>query len=144
MSDFYNTDWDLREAQARRRRDVARRGYEFDVANLIRRSQENITDINRQYAQGLEPRTTSFSRRGLGRSGLFRRAMSDYASEQQRALGGVSRSVSEQLAQKQLEEQRSAMELQDYLDEIQRAKAQKIYEDAASLRAWSPFTGLYS
>jgi hypothetical protein len=144
MSDFYNTDWDLQEAQARRRREAARRAYEFDVSNLVRKSQESTAELNRQYAQGLEPRATGYTRRGLGRSGLFRRAMSQYAAQQQRGLGDITRGVTESLAQKQLAEQQSAQELQDTLDALARAKAQQIYNEAAQLKSWAPFTGLYS
>jgi len=86
MSDFYNTSYDFQEAQARRRRDLSRRGYEFDVSNLIRQGQKNLLDLNRQYYQGFEPRVSNYAQRGLGRSGLFRQAMSDYATQQQRAL----------------------------------------------------------
>jgi hypothetical protein len=144
MSDFYNTDWDLGEAQARRRREKERRQYEFDIADIIRRSQESMLDVNRQYKSGFEPRVTGFARRGLGRSGLFRRAMAQYAAENQRSLGDITRSAAEQAAAKQLGEQQSAQGLQDYLDELARQKAQKIYDEAALLKAWSPFTGLYS
>ena len=144
MSSFYNPNYDLQEAAARRRRETARRGYEFDVSNIGRRTSEATEAINRQFRQGLEPRATGFARRGLGRSGLFRRAMSQYASDQQRALGDVTRQASEQLAKLQLGEQESAMNLQDVLDSIARAKAQEVFSSAATLRSFAPFTGLYS
>lgn len=144
MSSFYNPNYDLQEAAARRRREMARRGYEFDVSNINRRSQEAMEAINRQFREGLEPRTTSFTQRGLGRSGLFRGAMSKYASDQQRGLTDITRGASEQLAKMGLGEQQSAQELQDVLDAIARAKAQEIFSSASQLRAWSPFTGLYS
>lgn len=144
MSSFYNPNYDLQEAAARRRRETARRGAEFDISNIGRKSGVRIQDINRQFREGLEPRVTSFSQRGLGRSGLFRRAMSDYASAQQRALGQEATSTSEQLARIGLGEQQSAAELQDVLDAIARAKAQEIYSSASNLREWAPFTGLYS
>lgn len=144
MSSFYNPNYDLQEAAARRRRETARRGYEFDVSNIGRRTSEATEAINRQFRQGLEPRATGFARRGLGRSGLFRRAMSQYASDQQRALGDVTRQASEQLAKLQLGEQESAMNLQDVLDAIARAKAQEVFSSAATLRSFAPFTGLYS
>lgn len=144
MSSFYNPNYDLQEAAARRRRETARRGYEFDVSNIGRRTSEATEAINRQFRQGLEPRATGYARRGLGRSGLFRRAMSQYASDQQRALGDVTRQASEQLAKLQLGEQESAMNLQDVLDAIARAKAQEVFSSAATLRSFAPFTGLYS
>jgi hypothetical protein len=144
MSSFYNPNYDLQEAAARRRRETARRSYEFDVSNIGRKSQQSITEMNRQYRQGLEPRATGFTRRGLGRSGLFRRAMSQYAADQQRGLQDITQATSERLAGLRLQEQQSAQELQDVLDSIARAKAQEIYASASTLRSFQPFTGLYS
>lgn len=144
MSSFYNPNYDLQEAAARRRRETARRSYEFDVSNIGRKSQQSITELNRQYRQGLEPRATGFTQRGLGRSGLFRRAMSQYASDQQRSLQDITQSTSERLAGLRLQEQQSAQELQDVLDSIARAKAQEIYSSASQLKSFAPFTGLYS
>lgn len=144
MSSFYNPNFDLEEAAARRRRETSRRGYEFDVSNITRQTQQKLADINREYSRGLEPRATSFSQRGLGRSGLFRRAMSDYASQQQRDLAAATQESASAIAKAGLGEQSSAQELQDVLDAIARAKAQEIFSSASQLRAWSPFTGLYS
>jgi hypothetical protein len=144
MSDFYNTNWDLQEAEARRRREMARRAYELDVSNIAQRGQQSLLEAQRQYAQGFQPRVTGFAQRGLGRSGLFRQAMQDYAAEQQRTIGDITRSSAEQLAGKQLEDQRAAQDLQDALDAIQRGKAQDIYNSAATLKEWAPMTGLYS
>lgn len=144
MSSFYNPNYDLQEAAARRRRETARRSYEFDVSNIGRKSQESIAELNRQYRQGLEPRATGFTQRGLGRSGLFRRAMSQYAADQQRGLQDITQATSERLAGLRLQEQQSAQELQDVLDSIARAKAQEIYASASTLRSFQPFTGLYS
>lgn len=144
MSSFYNPNFDLEEAAARRRRETQRRAYEFDVSNLTRQAQESMGNLNRQYRSGFEPRITSFARRGLGRSGLFKRAMANYAAEQQRSLGDITRSTGERLASLQLQEQQSAQDLQDVLDAIARAKAQEIFSSASNLKSWAPFTGLYS
>jgi hypothetical protein len=144
MTDFYNPQYDLEEAAARRRRETRRRGYEFDVSSLGRRGQEAQMEINRQFAQGMEPRVTSFSRRGLGRSGLFRRAMSDYAAEQQRQLAAQTRGLSEQLGQLSLQDLEASTELQDALDALRLRKAREIQSSASQLKSWAPFTGLYS
>ena len=144
MSDFYNTDYDLQEAQARRRRDAARRAYEFDVSNTIRQGQKNLLDLNRQYYQGFEPRVSNYAQRGLGRSGLFRQAMSDYATQQQRALGETAQATTEGLSRLQLQDQQSAQDLQDILDQIQQQKTQDILNSASTIQQWSPFTGIYA
>lgn len=144
MSDFYNTSYDFEEAQARRRRDLSRRAYEFDVSNLIRQGQKNLLDLNRQYYQGFEPRVAGFAKRGLGRSGLFRQAMSDYATQQQRAIGESAQATTEGLSRLGMQEQQSAQDLQDILDRIQQQKAQDILDSASTIQAWSPFTGIYA
>jgi len=144
MSDFYNTNWDLQEAQARRKREMARRAYELDVSNIAQRGQESLLESQRQYAQGFQPRVTGFAQRGLGRSGLFRNAMQEYAANQQRAMGDIARSTAEQIGGKQIEDQQAAQDLQDALDAIQREKAQSIYNSAATLKEWAPMSGLYS
>lgn len=144
MSDFYNTSYDFQEAQARRRRDLSRRGYEFDASNLIRQGQKNLLDLNRQYYQGFEPRVSNFSQRGLGRSGLFRQAMSDYATQQQRAIGETTQATTEGLSRLQLQDQQSAQDLQDILDSIQQQKTQDILNSASTIQQWSPFTGIYA
>jgi len=144
MSDFYNTSYDFQEAQARRRRDLSRRGYEFDVSNLIRQGQKNLLDLNRQYYQGFEPRVSNYAQRGLGRSGLFRQAMSDYATQQQRALGETAQATTEGLSRLQLQDQQSAQDLQDILDSIQQQKTQDILNSASTIQQWSPFTGIYA
>lgn len=144
MSDFYNTSYDLQEAQARRKRDLARRGYEFDVSNLVRQGQKNLLDLNRQYYQGFEPRVSNYAQRGLGRSGLFRQAMSDYATQQQRAIGESAQATTEGLSRLQLQDQQAAQDLQDALDAIQSAKTQEILNSAMTLKDWAPFTGIYA
>lgn len=144
MTDFYNPQYDLEEAAARRRRETRRRGYEFDVSNLGRRGQEAMLEINRQFTRGMEPRVTSFSRRGLGQSGLFRRAMADYAAEQQRQLASQTRNLSEQLGQLGLQDFEASTELQDALDALRLRKAREIQSSAAQIKSWAPFTGLYS
>jgi len=144
MSDFYNTSYDFQEAQARRRRDLSRRGYEFDASNLIRQGQKNLLDLNRQYYQGFEPRVSNYAQRGLGRSGLFRQAMSDYATQQQRAIGETTQATTEGLSRLQLQDQQSAQDLQDILDSIQQQKTQDILNSASTIQQWSPFTGIYA
>lgn len=144
MSDFYNTSWDLQEAQARRRREAARRAYEFNASNLIRQSQKNLLDLNRTYYQGFEPRVSGFAQRGLGRSGLFRQAMSDYAAQQQRAVGEQTQATTQGLTDLQMQDQQAAQDLQDALDAIQQGKAQEIIDSASQLKQWAPFTGLYA
>jgi hypothetical protein len=92
----------------------------------------------------MEPRTTGFAKRGLGNSGIFQRAMQEYASNQQRSLGDVARSQQEGLQDLNTQEANSANDYKDYLDALAIKKQQEIAQAAGSLQDWSPFTGLYS
>jgi hypothetical protein len=83
---------------------------------------------------------STFGRRGLGRSGLFQRAMKDYATAQQRAVGDIYARQQQELANIDLDQQQADLELQNALETLQLQKQQKIIEDAARL---ADFTGFY-
>jgi hypothetical protein len=144
MAEFTNPFAVVDEAAARRKRLNATNSI------LAQRTQSNTNyanqyrDVMKQYQQGMDPRVSGFAKRGLGRSGLFQRAMKDYAMGQQDQLGQIAgNQVSEEYAL-QLQDQQSAQELQDFLDRQRISKAQEIANAASSLQDWSPFTGLYS
>ena len=98
----------------------------FDIYNKAARTRQRVTEQNsirdqlaalsgggarayesltRTYQQGMEPRTAGFAKRGLGNSGIFQRAMQEYAANQQRSLAmwhGHSRKVCRILMLKRL------------------------------------------
>lgn len=144
MAEFTNPFAVVDEAAARRKR--------LNEMNSIlsQRTQSNADyanqyrDVLKQYQQGMDPRVSSFAKRGLGRSGIFQRAMQEYALNQQNQLGQLAGTQASQENALQLQEQQSSQELQDFLDRQKIAKAQEIANAASSLQDWSPFTGLYS
>ena len=144
MAEFTNPFAVVDEAAARRKRLNAQNSI------LAQRTQSNTEyanqyrDVLRQYQQGMDPRVSGFAKRGLGNSGIFQRAMKDYALNQQNQLGQLAGNQASQENALQLQEQQSAQELQEFLDRQQIAKAQEIANAASSLQDWSPFTGLYS
>lgn len=144
MAEFTNPFAVVDEAAARRKR------LNEQNSILAQRTQSNVDygnqyrDVLRQYQQGMDPRVSSFAKRGLGRSGIFQRAMQDYAMNQQNQLGQLAGTQASQENALQLQEQQSAQVLQEFLDRQKISKAQEIATAASSLQDWSPFTGLYS
>ena len=144
MAEFTNPFAVVDEAAARRKR------LNEQNSILAQRTQSNVDygnqyrDVLRQYQQGMDPRVSGFAKRGLGRSGIFQRAMKDYALNQQNQLGQLASTQASQENALQLQEQQSAQILQEFLDRQRISKAQEIANAASSLQDWSPFTGLYS
>jgi hypothetical protein len=144
MAEFTNPFAVLDEAAARRKR------LNDQNSILAQRTQSNADytsnyrDVLKQYQQGMDPRVSSFAKRGLGRSGIFQRAMQEYAMNSQNQLGQIASNQAGQENALQLQDQQSAYDLQDFLDRQKIAKAQEIANAAASLQDWQPFTGLYS
>lgn len=144
MSDFSNPDYIFQEAEARRRRSLQNAGYQIDLKNLIASGNRQMMDIGQQYRAGMEPRVSGFAKRGLGNSGLFRNAMSQYATKQQQDINDLLANQQGQVSQLNLQEQSSGTALQDELDRIKRAKANDILNSAMTLKDWQPYTGLYA
>ena len=144
MSDFSNPDYIFQEAEARRKRALQNAGYQIDLKNLIASGNRQMMDIGQQYRAGMEPRVSGFAKRGLGNSGLFRNAMSQYATKQQQDINDLLANQQGQVSQLNLQEQSSGVSLQDELDRIKRAKANDILNSAMTLKDWQPYTGLYA
>lgn len=144
MSDFSNPDYIFQEAEARRRRALQNAGYQIDLKNLIAGGNRQMMNIGEQYRAGMEPRVSGFAKRGLGNSGLFRNAMSQYATKQQQDINDLLANQQGQVSQLDLQEQSSGTALQDELDRIKRAKANDILNSAMTLKDWQPYTGLYA
>ena len=140
-TDFYDTSYEIQAANARRNRALRALGGQQRAADLGLSTSTALRDINRQYAQGLEPRVSGFGRRGLGRSGLFQRAMKDYATAQQRAVGDIYARQQSELANIDLEQQQADLELRDALDRLALEKQQQIINDAAKLADFTGFLG---
>lgn len=140
-TDFYDTSYEIQAANARRNRALRALGGQQRAADLGLSTSTALRDINRQYAQGLEPRVSGFGRRGLGRSGLFQRAMKDYATAQQRAVGDIYARQQSELAGIDLEQQQADLELRDALDRLALQKQQQIISDAAKLADFTGFLG---
>lgn len=144
MAEFTNPFAVVDEAQARAKRLNAKNRILMQGQQANADYANNYRDLLQQYQQGMDPRVSSFAKRGLGNSGLFQRAMKEYAQNQQNQLGQIAGTQAGQLSDLQLQDQQSAQELQDFLDRQKIAKAQEIANAAAALQDWSPFTGLYS
>lgn len=140
----YMNDYLMQEAAARRRRMLSRAQFDYGVGELGRQLSQGLTEVGQKYSRGMEPQVTQYTGRGLGRSGIFQRAMKDYVEAQQKEVGGLYQGYNQSLGQLNLDEQAAGVALQDELDRIARAKQQEILNAAMELRAWSPYAGLFS
>lgn len=140
----YLNDYLAQEARARRQRALDRASYDAQIRDINRAGTQGVMDINQKYARGMEPQVTQYTGRGLGRSGIFQRAMKDYVQAQQRDLGDIYQGIQGKLGELNLGEQASGVALQDELDRIARQKQQEILNAAVELRSWAPYASLYS
>ena len=134
----------LGEAAERRRREQAYLRSQLQRAGLGAETQRSTRDVTRAYRQGAEPQITGYAQRGLGRSGIFNRAMQDYIGQYQRGVGDIAQRQQLGEAGIQLGEQISSEDLQDALDRLRLNTQSQIIADAAALRDFAPMTGLFS
>lgn len=144
MAEFTDPFQILDTAQARRRRLLEQQSILAQMGISQRKYANQYGELARQYQQGMSPRVSGYAQRGLGSSGLFQRAMREYAQNQQRQVGDLAMSQADEQNALQLREQQSAQDLQDFLDRQAIKKQQEIAAAASSLKDWQPFTGLYS
>jgi hypothetical protein len=137
-------DYGFQEAKARRERMLQRAQYDYGTSELNRQLSRGMLDIGQKYSKGMEPQVTQFTGRGLGRSGIFQRAMKDYVESQQREVGDLVGGAQSAMGQLNLGEQAAGVSLQDELDRIQRAKYSEILNAAAELKGFAPYAALYS
>lgn len=134
----------LNSAIARRQRNTDRAGYRAKLGSLSDAYTKSYKDISDRYRQGMSGQVTGFTGRGLGNSGLFQRAMQEYATAQQKEVGGAAETYNTGKNAAGVADQRSAQQLQDFLDTEEIKKLNNITTAASELRAWQPYTGLYS
>jgi hypothetical protein len=139
----YLSDYMMQEASARRKRAQSRAQYDYSIQELSRNASENLRDIGQKYSRGMEPQVTQYTGRGLGRSGIFQRAMKDYVESQQKDVGDVYRQLQAGMGQLALGENQAGADLQGELDRIARAKNQEILNAAVELRNWAPYAAAY-
>ena len=141
---FADTNYGLSEAAARRRYNQQFAGLQRQLGDLGRRTQRATADVNRAYMQAAPQQITSFTGRGLGRSGLFRQSMQDFAANQQRDLADIARQQTEGQTDIELQQQQYQNALQDELDRLRLERESQIMSDAATLKNYAPMTGLFS
>lgn len=139
---FADSQFGLGEAGARRRFTQSQLGSQLRLGELGRQTQRQSRDVSRAYRQAAPQQITGFTGRGLGRSGLFRQAMQDFAGQQQRDLSDIAQSQAAGQAQIELERQQNAIALQDELDRLELQRQQQILADAAALQEFAPIAGL--
>lgn len=138
---FADTQYGLGEAATRRRYDQQYRGTQQQLGDLGRRTQRANVDLTRAYQQAAPQQITQFTGRGLGRSGLFKQSMQNFAQQQQQGLADIASQQQSEQARLELQQQQYQNALQDELDRLRLQREQQIMADAAALKEWAPFSG---
>jgi hypothetical protein len=141
---FADTNYGLNEAAARRRYNQQYAGLQTQLGDLGERTQRALVDTTKAYQRAAPQQITSFTGRGLGRSGLFKQSMSDFAERQQQDLAGIARSQQDEQTRIALQEQQYKIALQDEIDRLRLQREGQIMADAAALKDLAPMTGLFS
>jgi len=141
---FADTQYGLGEAAARRRYDQQYAGIQQQFGDLGRRTQRANVDLTRAYQRAAPQQITQFTGRGLGRSGLFKQSMQNFAQQQQQGLADIASQQQSEQARLELQQQQYQNALQDELDRLRLQREQQIMADAAALKDFAPMTGLFS
>ena len=139
---FADTNYGLAEASARRRARQANIQNQLGLSDLARRTQRTTRDVTKAYSQAAPQQITGFTGRGLGRSGIFQRAMKEFVGAQQQRLGDIAAEQQAGQTKLELERQAAAQDLQDYLDQLQLSRQSQILSDAQAIRSMSPLMGM--
>jgi len=138
---FADTQYGLGEAAARRRYNQQYAGTQQQLGDLGRRTQRANVDLTRAYQQAAPQQITQFTGRGLGRSGLFKQSMQNFAQQQQQGLADIAGQQQSEQAQIALQQQQYQNALQDELDRLRLQREDQIMSDAAMLKEWAPVGG---
>jgi len=141
---FAGTDFGLSEAAARRRFNEQTLASQLRLADVGQQTQRGLRDVSQRYARAAPGQITGFTGRGLGRSGLFREAMQQFAGAQQSELADLAQTQQAAQVAEELRQQQAAQDLQDELDRLELARQQQILSDAAALQEFAPIVGLFS
>lgn len=142
-SGFGDAQYGLGAAGARSRFGFTNADIQRRFAALQRQYGQQVGDLERSFERSKEPMVSSFAQRGLGRSGIFNKAMQEYLTDRQRSLGDLTAGFAEQQGALELERLGASQNLQSELDWLALQKQQQVMNDAAELRRWAPMTGLF-
>lgn len=137
--------YDPSQFEARRRaytQNYAASGAANAYARMLgqQRGARARTQMREQYQQAQPQLVRGLTRRGLYgpnvRSGLFNRAMQDFARQQTRQMAEFEQEQTAQQRQFDLEEQRLLEQYRQYLADLEAEKARQIASDAQELYAF--------
>lgn len=101
------------------------------------RGRRELSDLNRQYDEATPRFVAGYGRRNLVapnvRSGVFSRALQDFASQRVRGQSQAEESLRQQAMQYDLQQRQLQDQLQQQLAELEFDKARQIEEDAQAL-----------
>ena len=135
---FADTDYNLGRRRALSAFDLGMADVDRQRGNLARQTTRQFDNLSRSYRQAAPQRITNFTGRGLGRSGLFRQSMVDFASQQERDRAAVQRAMSEQQSVLDLQQQGYEQALNQELERLEMERLRQIAADAAALKDAAP------
>lgn len=141
---FANTDFNLGRRKALSAYELGMDNIDRQLGNLSRRTQREFTDLSKAYSQAAPQQITQFTGRGLGRSGLFKQSMTDFALQQERDRAAVLQGQTDEQARLALQQQQYEIAKNEELARLEQNRLRQIAADAAALKEFAPMTGLYS
>jgi len=135
---FAETDFNLGRKRAEGAWKLGIADLDRQRENLSRQTTRNYENLARQYKQAAPQQITQFTGRGLGRSGLFKKSMTDFALQQERDRAEVLRNMSEQQALYDVEQAGYDQALNDEIARLEQVKLKQIAADAAALKNAAP------
>ena len=140
---FANTDYDLGRRKALSAYQLGMGDIDRRLGNVAARATRSFNDLSRAYKQAAPQQITQFTGRGLGRSGLFRQSMADFAKQQERDRSRIQSQQMDEEAALGLEQQKYEMALNEELARLENERQKQIAADAAALKEFAPLTGLF-
>lgn len=135
---FADTDYNLGRRRALSAFDLGMADVTRQRGNLGRDTQRSFSDLSRAYRQAAPQQITQFTNRGLGRSGLYRQSMIDFALQQERDRAAVQRAMTEQQSVLDLQQQGYEQALNAELARLEQERLRQIAADAAALKSAAP------
>jgi hypothetical protein len=111
----------------------------FDRANFARQSTRNISDFRSGFARQTPKFQAHFANRGLGQSGIYRRALRNFTGDYSRDLGRMYEDDSAGRYQFDLNDAMMKSQYDGQIADLDLQKAQQIAATAKHINALKPY-----
>lgn len=128
--------YDQKRRAAAQQRDALLASNAFSRTLIQNRGQRDLVDFNQRWTQGLEGFGAGFARRGLGRSGLFRRAQNQYASDWASQRNSMLDAMNQKLNDLSFSDAQGQAQYNQTSSDLEYQKMQDILATAQALRGY--------